>query len=155
MNAEIKAIINQKGGVGKTTTTVNLGIGFAKEGKKVLLVDGDPQGSLTISLGIQDPDALSKTLSTLMLAEMENKSVPPDLGIIHHQEGVELLPGNIELSGVELSLDMDDMPDHPFKVRMDEDMELLIESVQHHGVITPIIVRQKEDAPAEHLAFPG
>ena len=81
-----------------------MGVGLAREGKKVLLVDGDPQGSLTISMGIQDPDSLTETLSTLMLAEMEDKPIPPDYGIIHHQEGVDLLPGNIELSGVELSL---------------------------------------------------
>ena len=104
MSAQITAITNQKGGVGKTTSTVNLGVGLAQEGTKVLLVDGDPQGSLTISMGIQDPDALTETLSTLMLAEMEDKAIPPDYGIIHHQEGVDLLPGNIELSGVELSL---------------------------------------------------
>ena len=104
MSAQITAITNQKGGVGKTTSTVNLGVGLAREGKKVLLVDGDPQGSLTISMGIQDPDSLTETLSTLMLAEMEDKPIPPDFGIIHHQEGVDLLPGNIELSGVELSL---------------------------------------------------
>lgn len=104
MNAQITAITNQKGGVGKTTSTVNLGVGLAREGKKVLLVDGDPQGSLTISMGIQDPDSLTETLSTLMLAEMEDKPIPPDFGILHHQEGVDLLPGNIELSGVELSL---------------------------------------------------
>ena len=104
MNAQITAITNQKGGVGKTTSTVNLGVGLAREGKKVLLVDGDPQGSLTISMGIQDPDSLTETLSTLMLAEMEDKPIPADFGILHHQEGVDLLPGNIELSGVELSL---------------------------------------------------
>ena len=104
MSAQITAITNQKGGVGKTTSTVNLGVGLAREGKKVLLVGGDPQGSLTISMGIQDPDELTETLSTLMLAEMEDKPIPPDYGIIHHQEGVDLLPGNIELSGVELSL---------------------------------------------------
>ena len=104
MNAQITAITNQKGGVGKTTSTVNLGVGLAREGKKVLLVDGDPQGSLTISMGIQDPDELTENLSTLMLAEMEDKPIPPDYGILHHQEGVDLLPGNIELSGVELSL---------------------------------------------------
>ena len=104
MNAQITAITNQKGGVAKTTSTVNLGVGLAREGKKVLLVDADPQGSLTISMGIQDPDALTETLPTLMLAEMEDRPVPPDYGILHHQEGVDLLPGNIELSGVELSL---------------------------------------------------
>ena len=89
MSAQITAITNQKGGVGKTTSTVNLGVGLAREGKKVLLVDGDPQGSLTISMGIQDPDSLTETLSTLMLAEMEDKPIPPDYGIIHHQEGVD------------------------------------------------------------------
>ena len=68
MNAQITAIINQKGGVGKTTSTVNLGVGLAREGKKVLLVDADPQGSLSISMGLQNPDELSDTLSTLMLA---------------------------------------------------------------------------------------
>ncbi len=104
MNAQITAIINQKGGVGKTTSTVNLGVGLAREGKKVLLVDADPQGSLSISMGLQNPDEISDTLSTLMLAEMEYRPIYPDHGIIHHKEGVDLLPGNIELSGVELSL---------------------------------------------------
>jgi chromosome partitioning protein len=104
LSAQITAITNQKGGVGKTTTAVNLGVALAKEGQRVLLVDGDPQGSLTISMGIQDPDSLTETLSTLMLAEMEDKQIPPDYGILHHSEGVDLLPGNIELSGVELSL---------------------------------------------------
>ena len=104
MNAQITAIINQKGGVGKTTSTVNLGVGLAREGKKVLLVDADPQGSLSISMGLQNPDELSGTLSTLMLAEMEYRPIYPDHGIIHHKEGVDLLPGNFELSGVELSL---------------------------------------------------
>lgn len=104
MSTRITAISNQKGGVAKTTSTVNLGVGLAREGKKVLLVDADPQGSLTVSMGIQDPDSLTETLSTLMLAEIEDKPIPPDFGIIHHQEGVDLIPGNIELSGVELSL---------------------------------------------------
>ena len=90
--------------VGKTTTTVNLGVGLANNGHRVLLVDADPQGSLSVSLGLRDQDALTETLATVMSAEMEDVELPVDHGIIHHAEGVDLLPANIELSGVELGL---------------------------------------------------
>jgi chromosome partitioning protein len=100
MNAQIIAITNQKGGVGKTTSTFNLGVGLARQGKRVLLVDADPQGSLTVSTGIQDPDQLKNTLATLMLSEITDESINADSCIIHHKEGVDLIPGNIELSGV-------------------------------------------------------
>ena len=98
------AIANQKGGVGKTTTTSNLGIGLARRGKKVLLIDADAQGSLTASLGIREPDRLEITLATIMGNIINDEEIRSDYGILGHDEGVDFIPGNIELSGLETSL---------------------------------------------------
>ena len=104
MNTQIIAIVNQKGGVGKTTTCANLGIGLAQAGKKVLLIDGDPQGSLTISLGNPQPDKLPFTLSDAMGKIMMDQPIRPGEGILYHAEGIDLMPADIQLSGMEVSL---------------------------------------------------
>ena len=102
--AVITAVTNQKGGTGKTTTCENLGIGLAIQGKRVLLVDTDPQASLTIALGFPRPDDLPVTLSDLMANVIAEQPVDPGKGILHHPEGVDLVPANIALAGTEVSL---------------------------------------------------
>ena len=100
----IIAVANQKGGVGKTTTCVNLGIGLAREGKRVLLVEADAQGSMAVSLGIREPDELEVTLVNIFEKIITDENVEPGEGIIHHTEGVDFIPANIELAGLETSL---------------------------------------------------
>ena len=98
------ALANQKGGVGKTTTAASLGIGLSRQGKKVLLIDADAQGNLTQMLGWPQPDELSPTLSTLMEKIIAEQPIAPGEGILHHPSGVHLVPANIDLSALEVTL---------------------------------------------------
>ncbi len=101
---KVISVSNQKGGVGKSVSCVNLGIGLSKKGYKVLLIDADPQGSMTISLGYSEPDDMEYTLASLMTNIVDDELLNLEKVILHHAEGVDLIPANIELSAIEVSL---------------------------------------------------
>lgn len=102
--SKVISVSNQKGGVGKTVSSVNLGIGLAREGYKVLMIDADAQGSMSISLGCDQPDKLDYSLANVLVDIINDQPIDVNKGIIHHEEGVDLMPGNIELSSLEITM---------------------------------------------------
>lgn len=101
---KVIAICNQKGGVGKTTTAASLGVGLVRAGKRTLLIDADPQGDLTTCLGWLQTDKLENTLTSAMGKIIKKQKGNLEDEILHHQEGVDLVPANLELSAMEVSL---------------------------------------------------
>ena len=101
---KVLVIANRKGGCGKSMTAVSLGVGLSRQGKKMLIIDADSQHSLTVSLGVKEPDKLPVTLSTVMNHIISETDYDPTSGIIHHPDGVDLLPANSSLTGIELTL---------------------------------------------------
>ncbi len=101
---KVIAIANQKGGVGKTSTTVNLGAGLVRQGFDVLLVDMDSQANLTMALGFQNPDEMQFTIANVLQKAVREETIFPEEGILTNEEGIDLMPSNVQLSGVELAL---------------------------------------------------
>ena len=101
---KVIAIANQKGGVGKTSTTVNLGAGLVRQGYDVLLIDLDSQANLTMALGFKNPDDMGFTISNIMHKAVKEEQIDPVEGILVTAEGIDLMPSNVQLSGLELSL---------------------------------------------------
>lgn len=106
MTCRTIAVANQKGGTAKTATALSLGVALARTGSRVLLVDADPQGDLTKSLGWRDPDSLETTLATHLSAAIAGSDDDPAAGMLRHREGVDLMPSNIELAAMEMAVFM-------------------------------------------------